>query len=365
MSFTVTVKTLSKTQFNLTVSGSDLVSAVKARIEQQEGIQAQKLIFQGKILADTETLDQAGVKEGAYFVVMAAKPPAAAPAPAAPAPATAAAGAGGAAAAAGAASPARAPAPAPAAAPAAAAAAPAVTPGAAVPAGPPESAFVTGGALESVIANICEMGFERDQVIAALRASFNNPDRAVDYLMNGIPPGIAPQAAPAAPAAAAAAPPRQPGAPVNLFDSALLNGGGGGGGAGGPPAGPSPLDDLRNHPQLPQLRQLLVQRPDVLPAIMEELGRSNPALLAAIASNQDEFLSILAGEEDGDMMDDGEGGGPGGHGIQVTQEEHDAIERLCALGFDRGIVIQAFFACDKDESVTANYLFEHGHDFED
>ena len=43
--------------------------------------------------------------------------------------------------------------------------------------------LLSGHNLQGAIENIVEMGFPRDQVMRAMRASFNNADRAVEYLM--------------------------------------------------------------------------------------------------------------------------------------------------------------------------------------
>jgi UV excision repair protein RAD23 len=55
------------------------------------------------------------------------------------------------------------------------------------PAQPPTTGgpggFLTGAALATAIDGIVDMGFPREEVQRAMRASFNNPDRAVEYLM--------------------------------------------------------------------------------------------------------------------------------------------------------------------------------------
>lgn len=44
--------------------------------------------------------------------------------------------------------------------------------------------FLTGQAFQDAINNMMEMGFEREQVVRCMRASYNNPERACEYLFS-------------------------------------------------------------------------------------------------------------------------------------------------------------------------------------
>ncbi|RUS18568.1 hypothetical protein BC937DRAFT_88608 [Endogone sp. FLAS-F59071] len=271
--------------------------------------------------------------------------------------------------------PAPAPVPAPIPVPAAVAVDPTASPAAPVPApvvtatastpGPSwnsSGALVTGAEYESAIANMTEMGFEREEVLRAMRASFNNPDRAVEYLMTGIPehlvreqpPAPGPGAAPTPQTVPQTQPPvGQPTAlPQNLFTAAQQAAAAQQQQQQQAAAGPSDLSFLRSQPQFQQLRQLVQTNPGFLQPLLQNLGQSDPELLQLISANQQSFLQLLNEGEEGE-----EQGSP--QYIQVTQEEKEAIDRLEALGFDRARVIEAFFVCDKNEEFAANYLFDH------
>lgn len=97
------------------------------------------------------------------------------------------------------------------------------------------------------------MGFPRDQCVKALRAAWNDPDRAAEYLLSGNVPENPPE-------------------PQNL------------GGMGGE-MGAALLGQLVNSPQFAQIKQVIRSNPAALQPILAQIQQSSPQLYNLIASN--------------------------------------------------------------------------------
>lgn len=334
----VTFKDLKQQKFTLEVEPSDKISAVKEKIAADKGWDASglKLIYSGKILQDDNTVESYKIEEKGFIVCMTSKPKAAAaavpkattaavpstPAPTAQVPST----------------------------PAAPAAVPSsVTAQAPSTPSPAQgntttstfndpSALALGDERAAAIANMESMGFPRAEIDRAMRAAFFNPDRAVEYLLNGIPASAQQeQAAPQTQTQTQtsdqpAASPQSGDEPVNLFEAAAAAG------RGGVPrtaatdptatatAPSNNLDFLRSNPQFQQLRTVVQQQPQMLEPILQQVAAGNPQLAQIITQNTDEFMRLLA--EDGDGEEGDVQLPPGLQQIAVTEEERDAIERV-------------------------------------
>lgn len=412
----ITFKTLQQQSFKIEIDESETIKALKEKVEVEKGddfpVVGQKLIYAGKILEDGKTIKASNIDEKNFIVVMVTKPKASTPpeanigdagatlkdtaeAPKAevkvdqtpapvqvdtsktttePAAPTAGADASSETAPSG-----------------AIGAAPTVQPGLERA----ESTLVTGAELEGHIERIMSMGFDRAEVTRAMRASYNNPWRAVDYLLAGnIPdvpggPGEQPEQQAGMPLQETEGQEQIEDAPPQVPAAAAVEQMAVGGGAGGGPIlqaqADNPLAFLAELPQFQEMRRLVRENPDVLPDLLQQMGRANPQLLTIISQNQTHFVSMLnagsqgagptplggalgraappagEGQEAGGVA---EGQNPPPGYITVTAEEQAAINRLKAMGFPEPNVIQAFFACDKNEALAANLLCQELEDLD-
>lgn len=208
--------------------------------------------------------------------------------------------------------------------------------------------LVIGEDYEKTIKEMSEMGFERSQVIAAMQASYNNPDRAVEYLLSGNIPTRTNFSVPAATERQEAA------APMGIVES------------------PNPLQGLADLPQFQQLRRMVQQNPAALQDLLQNIGETNPDLLRvrnrfslspsiwfdapfidrrfffpryhdlqAIQENEEEFLNFINSSDDGG--NDPTSQNPNDNQrlvIQMSPSDREAIDRLKQLGFPEAYVVQ-------------------------
>ncbi|CAF1081758.1 unnamed protein product [Adineta ricciae] len=346
------IKTLSNEKFAIECELSDTVRTIKEKIAAKDlkdkyEADAVKLIFSGKILEDSKTLEFYSITSDSFLVVVKQAPtkPQAGSAAAAAAPSNP----SGAASAQTRTPTVATPTPAPAAPqqqPTRPAPASGTTPAAS------QDSFLSAESREKALRELTDMGFDRAQAELALRASFYHVERAAEYLITGNIPNISEPSA--------ANPEGGSGQTPSGSESST----------GGRRGGEDDLVELSQSPQFQALRQLIQQNPDQLQTLMQTLQATQPELFQLIEQRPQEFLELLnqadEGDDGGDDDDASQGGvgagvaggqgPPGTVTITLSPQDQQAINRLQDMGFERNRVIEAFLACDRNEELAANYL---------
>ncbi|KAJ8904177.1 hypothetical protein NDN08_000704 [Rhodosorus marinus] len=263
----------------------------------------------------------------------------------------------------------------------------------------PDNPLPSPAEYEATIKSICDMGFEEPSVRGAMRAAFNNKDRAVDYLLSGnfetteqqtttddvqpntptstrsTEPGTPPNTArPTQPAPAVAS-----NEPFNMFQPQPRT-------PTEPPRGsPTDLNALSNQDALDLIKLAAQENMQLLGGLIPRLQESNPGLLQELSRNDchDRLLEPIAPEQEARLrgllvriiesaltdqvgeMSERPGMGesappPGAHTVQLNQEEQAQIERLKSqftpFGIQTHHILEAFLVCRRNEEEAANYL---------
>ncbi|XP_034661509.1 UV excision repair protein RAD23 homolog A [Drosophila subobscura] len=186
------------------------------------------------------------------------------------------------------------------------------------------------------VQHLMSMGYEEESVRAALRASFNHPERAIEYLVSGMPTqATASQGGSGASSASVSVSPSVAEAALNLAP-------------------------LMSDPRFLLVREMIRQNPEMLEAVLAQIRTLNPDVFEAIRNNQEEFIEMM----NRDQNDAAEFPqlAEGGQQADLTAEETAAVERLMALGFQRELAVQVYLACNKNEELAADVLFRQSEE---
>lgn len=155
----------------------------------------------------------------------------------------------------------------------------------------------------------------------------------------------------------------------------------------GQPLMASRVASMMNQPHFRQIQDLIQQSPHLLSSTIEALAGTDPEMYNFISDNPDIFVNALnhppmAGSRNPPSSRGSTTGGgqqqsserssqdvrtsSGGRQQpvvdqilpNVSQHDKEAIERLKELGFSEYQAVQAYIACDKDEQLAANLLFQ-------
>lgn len=197
-----------------------------------------------------------------------------------------------------------------------------------------------------------EMGFPREESTVAIKAAKGNLSLAIEFMYNGIPDNL-----------------------PNLEEGGQSSSGGG---MANPIKKIASMIKVMCQGNPSNLQNILLALQQSSPEILDMIRENEDefkSLVSQPITEEDmrtfqEFNQGMQGQVPGQMQGQGQAQGHGGGGrtgtggrgqntIRLTQEEFEAVNRLKAFGFTEMEAVQAYLACDKNEEYALNLLFDN------